>query len=42
MDLYRRIVRILGNAGAVANAGSAVEATHREELVGAALAARVA
>lgn len=42
MDLYRWVVRVLGNAGAVANAGSAVEEKRREELTVAALAAHVA
>jgi hypothetical protein len=42
MDFIRLVVRILGNAGAVANAAEAVEAQRREELMAVRLAARVA
>ena len=41
MDLYRWLVRVLGNAGAVANAGSALELTRHEEQLAALVAAHV-
>lgn len=41
MDLYRWVVRVLGNAGAVANAAAAVELKRREDQVVALVAAHV-
>jgi hypothetical protein len=42
MDIYRWVVRLLGNAGAVANAGAAVDARRQEDRVVALVAAHVA
>jgi hypothetical protein len=42
MDIYRWVVKVLGNAGAVANAATVLERRQQEDRIVAVVAAHVA